>query len=308
MTLHLLRDIPREIRDQIYSCVLASPSGCVSLQSAQPTFAQPYFNDTPRVNIVPVDPESYENLDSEPVIRLTLLRICSQIHLEARHALWRHNSLAFPLRQSLYSHSRLLDPRFSYRIESVHLGVSFFQDGASLQHPNALRWAAPSSAVEGVLKIFGQWAREGSLRSLTLVILPEHDADRGMALLNKLLESRGPVGHPGIMQRNPLEVSSYKAYLAELEKAGSYLPKHLKRKMVLNTSWDALDTIEKSAWFKERAAFQPQGMIREIHDKFGGEFWMDGKLCFRNYEQAEHVFDTLLEEQDGSALSSERRK
>ena len=274
MTLHLLRDIPREVRDQIYACVLASGFGCVSIRPAK-IFSWGW-SDGARVDIVPVDPKTYEKLTDEPAIRLNLLRTCSQIHLEARNILWRHNSLALAQASTLYSHSRLSDPRFSYRIESVHLRMDL------------LKRRFPPESIDSALKILGKWAREGSLRSLTLTLLPANESDRGMAALNSLLEFRR-LGGP--IQPNPLTSDIvYFEYLAILKEARSYLPEHLRRKIVFHTNWDALLVFQKREWVKIRGGLCPQLVIKEIHDNFGGEFWMDGKLCFKDHVEVERVF------------------
>lgn len=298
MTLHLLRDIPREIRDQIWAHTLGSAFGCVCLHPIT-TYA---FPQNYGVNIVSVDPRTYEVLTSEPVIRLKFLRTCSQIHLEARNVLWRCNSLAFPQGQSVYSHSRLQDPRFSYAIESVHLSINLLgpRYGAG-----GSRYGA-SGRMDGALKIFGKWARDGSLKSLTLTVLPENKSDRGLVGLNKLLEI-WRLGSPA--QAIPLDKTPYFAYLARLEElgeAGSYLPVHLKRKIVFDTNWDTVPVVLKREWIKSQGASRPQDMMRELHNKFGGEFWMDGKLCFKDRVEIERVFDIPPEEDIRPALLREQ--
>src|SRR3954470_9573935 len=60
-----LEILPREIRDQIYTLVLASPSGVVSLL--------PWTADVAR--------------------SLRLLRTCKQIHRECKDIIWQHNRL-----------------------------------------------------------------------------------------------------------------------------------------------------------------------------------------------------------------------
>src|SRR4051794_17736511 len=61
-----LEVLPREIRDQIYTLVLASPSGIVSLL--------PWTADVAR--------------------SLRLLRTCKQVHRECKDIIWQHNRLA----------------------------------------------------------------------------------------------------------------------------------------------------------------------------------------------------------------------
>jgi hypothetical protein len=182
--------------------------------------------------------------------------------------LWRHNSLALLQGQSIYSHSRFLDPRFCYNVEKVH--ISIYLLGSRSEVP---------ASVDGALRIFGQWARKGSLRSLTLTVVPEIQSDRGMTGLNKLLEVR--------KRGNPADL--YFVYLRKLEEAASFLPAQLERKIVFDADWDAQPLILRRMWMKRRD-FCPQELMKELHDNFGGELWVDGKLCFKDHVELVRLF------------------
>jgi hypothetical protein len=86
-------------------------------------------------------------------------------------------------------------------------------------------------------------------------------------------------------------IITYCEFLLRLKEAGDYLPAGLKRRIVLNTDWNDLSMPAKRAWLERRKEFYPQNLIQEIHERFGGEFWMDGKLCFKDHIEVENVFD-----------------
>jgi hypothetical protein len=79
MPLPFLLVLPREIRDQVYTYVLASPSGIVNL--------------------------SPWNFDI--VLSLSLLRTCKQIRRECKDIIWEHNSLSIREPTELFQHWRL---------------------------------------------------------------------------------------------------------------------------------------------------------------------------------------------------------
>lgn len=278
MPLHLLRDIPREIRDQIYAHALSSPYGCVSLEPSKDR----HWGDGARVDIVPTNPRTYERVTSEPVIRLNLLRTCSQIHLEARNILWKHNSLAIAQASTLYLHSRFLDPRFSYAVESIQMKMDI------MASPGAL------TNMAGTYKIFGNWAQKGNLRSFTLTMLL--GAHRGMSALDNLVELWSPLQRLQHVRPTTDPSETLLKTLEKLKEAEEVLPAQLKRRIVFETDWDILPLIAKRNWMKLREKLHPQDVIKTIHDAFGGEFWMDGKLCYKDHVEIERVFDISLDD------------
>ena len=152
--------------------------------------------------------------------------------------------------------------------------------------------------IDGTLKILGKWAREGSLKSLTLTILSEQPDERGMKLLDALTEFWKLADFFRHNQHPPHAIEMYFEFLQMLKEAGEYLPAGLKRRIVLDTDWDDLSMPAKRIWLKRRKEFGPQHFIEEIHERFGGEFRMDGKLCFKDHIEVENVFDVPLQVED----------
>ena len=253
---------------------------------------RPWFDDG-RVNIVPINPRTYEQMTSEPVIPLSLLRTCSQIHLEARNVLWRHNSLALAQPSTLYSHSRFLDPKFCYGVQSVQLSMDMMTS-RNLQ-----------ASLGGALKIFDNWARQGSLRSLTLTMFL--GAQRGMRALEVLVQFWVDHRHLQHARAASSPVATFFENMGRLKEAGETLPKQLRRRIVFDTDWDVLPLVSKRDWLKKREDLHPQNVIKEMHDKFGGEFWVDGKLCFKDHVEVERIFDVPPEEEVTRGRSSGER-
>ncbi|KUJ16100.1 uncharacterized protein LY89DRAFT_648257 [Mollisia scopiformis] len=128
MPLPFLEVFPREIRDQIYTYVLASPSGAVTLS--------PWTVEIAR--------------------SLSLLRTCKQIHRECKDIIWYHNRL--DIRQPTHLHRKFLTlskQRPARRIRQLKVCLE-------LLDRDELEWVA--SAAAGL----EEWCRVGRLESITL--------------------------------------------------------------------------------------------------------------------------------------------
>lgn len=119
---------PREIRDLIYTFVLQSPSGAVSLS--------PWNVDVAR--------------------SLSLLRTCRQIRRECKDIIWLHNGLR--LRESSQLSERLcslLNSRTASKIQHVKIYLT-------LLDRDELEW------IRTALKALVSWSHHGSLKTVTL--------------------------------------------------------------------------------------------------------------------------------------------
>jgi hypothetical protein len=158
--------------------------------------------------------------------------------------------------------------------------------------------ASPSAlaTMAGAFKIFGKWAQEGNLRSFTLTMLLGNHG--GMNALDNLVEFWGSLQR--LQHVRPIADPSEALFetLEKLRAAGEVLPAQLKRRIVFETDWDVLPLIAKRHWMKLREKFHPQDVIKTIHDVFGGEFWMDGKLCYKDHVEIERVFDIPPEDKN----------
>jgi hypothetical protein len=128
MTRPFLEVFPREIRDQIYTFVLASPSGVVTLS--------PWTLEVAR--------------------SLSLVRTCKQIRRDCKDIIWLHNGLK--LREPTQLTHKLND---LWKFRSVKY-VQHLKIYLALLDRDELEWMSTAfQALAG-------WSRNGSLRSITL--------------------------------------------------------------------------------------------------------------------------------------------
>ena len=212
---------PREIRDQIYTYILANPQGHVRLY--------PWTVDVAR--------------------SLSILRTCRQIHRECKDIIWEHNNLNVHEPTQLFerfkNHSRLGHVR---RIQHVKVCLE-------LLDRDELEWMSTS------LKGLSAWLQSGSLKSITLTT----DSDR------------------------PRTVKEFQEALI-LREAGETVDGRLYRetptwtKMFINTGWPRFSHWGKQSWLRKMLQ-DPTGieeLVKEIHDYFGGELYVNGLLCFKD--------------------------
>jgi hypothetical protein len=222
MPLPFLGALPREIRDQIYTYVLANPQGYVKLY--------PWSVDVAR--------------------SLSILRTCKQIHRECKDVIWEHNQLnirkSTQLFQRFDNQSRLKHTR---RIQHVKICLE-------LLDRDELEWMSAS------LRSLAIWLQTGNLKSITLVT----DSDR------------------------PRTVEEFQEALALRESGETvdgrlYLEVPTWTKMFINTSWPRFSHWGKQSWLREML-LDPSGimeLLREMHEFFGGELYIDGSLCFKDW-------------------------
>lgn len=123
-----LEVFPREIRDLIYTFILRSPSGTVSLS--------PWSVDVAR--------------------SLSLLRTCKQIRRECKDIIWQHNGLR--LRENTQLCQRLSSLARSKSIGRIqHLNIYL-----TLLDRDELEWICTA------LKALAGWSRHGDLKTITL--------------------------------------------------------------------------------------------------------------------------------------------
>ena len=111
------------------------------------------------------------------------------------------------------------------------------------------------------LRALATWSQNGSLKSITLVT----DSDR------------------------PRTVEEFQEALV-LRESGETADGRLYReaptwtKMFINTGWPRFSHWGKQSWLREML-LDPSGieeLVREIHEYFGGELYVDGSLCFKD--------------------------
>ena len=130
MALHFLHDLPREIRDHIYSYVLASSSGSATLT--------PWTLET--------------------AISLSLLQTCHQIHRECKDLIWQHTGLSVSSKDRTQLYQKLQRMQVSRQMRSTRRIVLHLE----LLDRDELEWVAVS------LRALRHLCGAGRLESITL--------------------------------------------------------------------------------------------------------------------------------------------
>jgi hypothetical protein len=223
-----LEVFPREIRDQIYTFILASPSGLVTLS--------PWTVEVAR--------------------SLSILRTCKQIHRECKDIIWYHKGLKLRESTQLFHKLKALSKnKHVRRIRQLKLCLE-------LLDRDELEWMAYS------LPALLEWCRDGRLESVTLSATWE----------------------------KPSSVLEFKEILA-LRKEGEPLDGRLYlqepstwTRMLVNTGWPRFSHWGKQRWLREML-LDPSGidqLLEKIHGIFGGQLYVDGVLCFNDWQRWAH--------------------
>lgn len=239
---------PREIRDKIYIYALSSPTGYVL-----PTQR---FDDLKHFALLPFKPP---NCIYPGRIRLSLLQTCKQINHEAKDVLvFKHNTWVFSIYDLPWAIGGL-DVKISHRMQHVWLSYN-------LTNRSGLEDTFKS------LEILSGWAQEaGNLRTVTLGVVA------GMQDMHELMELR-LFGEPEDLPNGEFNPDVGKKLF------GEYLT-------VLRDSWGKHDAqwagITKRLELRvnrlnDSHVYEPREMVKEMHDAFGGELWVDGRLCYKD--------------------------
>jgi hypothetical protein len=258
MPFKFLENFPREIRDKIYTEVLAYPSGSVSLF--------PWIYDPPilRYKTLPYDP--YQNLitGEEGLIDLSLLRTCKQIHRECKDIIWEHNGLRVREQSKLFSKFQRYSTFKKIRcIRHVRIYLEILDW-------DELEWMSKS------LKALVILTQEGSLESIQLIAT--RDKRRCPTEFEDLSNLRK---HGENMDGRWYRAASISGYRS--------LPRGT---FAINTGWPRFSHWGKQNWLREMLLdpVQPNRLLKEMHDTFGGELYVDGLLCYKDHTEVVETF------------------
>jgi hypothetical protein len=223
-----LEVFPREIRDQIYTYVLASPTGSVTLS--------PWTVEVAR--------------------SLSLLRTCKQIHRECKDIIWYHNGLNC-------RESTELSAKFGAMSKHGHIRrIRQLKLCLEVLDRDELEWMA------GSLRPVAGWCRIGRLESITLAT--SWEKPRGVAEFKEIL---------------------YLRKHGESLDGRLYSESSTWTRMVVNTAWPRFSHWGKQRWLREML-LDPSGidgLLKDIHDIFGGHLYVDGLLCFKDHKQVAKI-------------------
>lgn len=232
-----LEVFPREIRDQIYTFVLASPSGIVSLS--------PWTVEVAR--------------------SLLLLRTCKQIHRECKDVIWEHNKLT-----SHHSPTELFQKWSTFQVKGWKNGQ--IRMSLELLDRDELEWV-----ISG-LRALAAKSPNGidDLRSVTLSA--ESDTPNSVTKFEELL----------LLRRQGSKVDGR-----------FYREKSVWTGLTISSIWPPFAHWGKHKWLREILldASHITELLKEMHDLFGGQLLVDGRVCFKDHKQI--VDDIKLDPRDG---------
>jgi hypothetical protein len=278
--------LPREIRDEIWREVFESETGHIRMKPFQRRNGKPTY-------LIYEDHWSYDKFVTWPLISLSALRTCRLMYFECRDIVWKYNTvqmgrmrLESGLGGQMTLHSWDLWP-LDTRVTDLVQKVQLSQRGScgDIRAPRTL---------EAVLRHLGTW------RSLQLVGMNVLDTSTGNYFhklgnegFDNLLELRQEVvnrsGDPSFQEKSNV----YSSYLRVLRKAGckkGYLS-HLRRRLSIyrdTTYFHTAETGRESPpviHYLGHCGYNQENMILDLNSAFGGELWVDYKLCYRDGKQ-----------------------
>lgn len=246
-----LLDLPRELRNRIYSYALSSPAGFLfpeihspenSLKKSRVTFDSVHQEHGPPFNWWCRDPS----------IALPLLQVCKQIYSEAKDYVYRCNTFV------------IVDFKDYHEI---HVWL-----GQRVQHIWIDRHWSDVERREmchtpGALSTIHSWvAQGGPLRTLTLSLCVSQSEFYGFVddFYSNRLRFEECIG------------TLYSSWHGKQQDWGA-----VRRRMELWVgNWSVLEAVE----------YDPNAMLAALHDSFGGDVWVNECLCYRDGKEVLHAF------------------
>ncbi|PQE27405.1 hypothetical protein CJF32_00000371 [Rutstroemia sp. NJR-2017a WRK4] len=275
--LHLLRDIPRELRDQIYQYAFQTPQSCVTFRST--------INGS--FQILPYDPQNDSCLSNYSIPSIGLLSTCTQIHHEAQYILWKQNSLGlWP--SDVFCNWGDLPERAFEKVQHVEVNLD-------LTDSDDLNWA------ERAFKRFSVWSAKGSLRRVTINPMREEKMKLDVKWMQRVEEAidmrrKNEKEQSGKSAVDDEGLNLYGQWMTLFKEAGGnegYLGKDVEKMVVIKTCWDKWERKDQSSWLQKRRsgdAAQMEAVMADFNKTFGGELWANGELCYKDQQRIRRVF------------------
>ena len=287
MPSQLLNGLPGEIRDQIFTHVLGSPTQLITLPVSRVLRTDMYGFDhwVDCFRIVPFDSERNISLGEARKIKVSFLRVCKQIYSECSTLFWQLNGIRLQRPNELRSLLSWpsLSKRLVQQLQYVEMDFELFQPRYFLDTQRAL-------------ETFVEWSRTGSLKGCTLRFphrVLRHDGGGtpfeivlGLIRMSRLPR---PIGSPSDRDCHD--------YIDLLRFCGSVdygFPSNVEMKLIVNTGFLDRSPSEKTEWLKNWLRLNPSGFLEELNDSFGGELWMDGVLCYQEGLKLKDPFEDEL--------------
>lgn len=284
-------DLPRELRDEVYACVLSSPSQSIVLTpiSNKKTLISSYRQ------VPTYSPLLLHSLSvSQPPISLALLRTCKQISNECRGLLWKLNSLHWlssdQLRRTWWRRSPM------YQIRSVCLALNISAGAYD---------AKSHEQLIIFLERLRQCATKGSLEKVVLEIniLSGIYCTLGFCPRSCPLLCGAEITSTTRLKVRWSLVNQLRVLEALLSQPGF---EKLKMEARVNFGWgESLKRVKEGNWpadvdHRRTPPPLPLDFLKRVHTCFGGELYHQDILCFKEgklvtkiYEGRSTVYDHL---------------
>ena len=270
MAKRLFLTLPREIRDVIYLLALTSPTGFVT---AEPTMVpiddEKTAEDWNHLKICPVAPpclmlieDGHFSTDWTRILP-SLLRTCKQIYSETKHLFLVNDAFYIPEVKFPWDYFMGYLITLGNRMQHLCLRATLFDN------------SAPENLA--ALNAIAAWAKDtGKLKTFTL--FPE--------AFNK-----DKIDHYDCLCFDDPEVRTrdnhyYWAYLDMLRRNRDQYRDH----------WVGVTKRIELEEFNPRDyqhVHDPMAFVVNLHDAFGGELWVGGRLCYRDGEQIERPMELV---------------
>ncbi|KAK0100831.1 hypothetical protein ONS95_007278 [Cadophora gregata] len=275
MVVHLLT-LPLEIRTMILHYLLCSPTGHITLYAS--TSKKSTQGNTLKVR--PHNPDKPKSYKTARTIGLAILKTCKQLKAEANEMIWKENIVTFQ-----FNRPALNDD--SDRAIKRMCKFECWAQGFFLRHIELCAfWLCRDNAMKnlGALSIVENCAQrpDGVLRSVILRNVSVGRED-GWNMCEQLYLRRSQLTDDDM-------VSSYT--LAALRNLGGPdgVLANVQRKMVFDIDFECTKMdVPTLAWWKSVGIVEGPKMMTELHDAFGGELWVNGRLWMRNGVEEEQM-------------------
>jgi hypothetical protein len=157
-----------------------------------------------------------------------------------------------------------------------------------------MSFAALLQATRDCFEMLGKWAKDGSLKTITL------HAVKSREMMECLVEVRGVGKQPYRLYRGfdpEIYGHTFQSYLTLLRgsRGDNESPLGLgtsTRKVLVDVGWnDRFSRSSQEAWLGRVVGLENvQEITRDIHEAFGGELWQDGVLCWKDHVQVAEAF------------------
>jgi hypothetical protein len=254
MSSKFLDDLPREIRTQIFSYVLA-PTGRIIIKRT---------SGIPTKAII----HSYPALFPGAEISLSLLQTCRQIYDEAKGVLWSDNILCLPFSKSIWD-AEVEDAMFLRNYPYLSRNVRILELRLT---PDSI----DSVKVDRFLQQLGEW-KSVVLREVWFTMSGMGTMSMfGETVWRYILHIRLDAPLPDILS------------LAGNKETG-YL-RHMCRRLNIELGIRHTSNEARRVWFENHHPADCEDTLKDLHQCLGGDVYIDGALCYKDGVRLRETF------------------